>query len=105
MSSEISQTEKTNTTGSHSSQESKNKAKHQGHRHSEQAGVVRGRGQEWVKWVRIAEKEEERYQAECEALSRVADEPVRKPKPQPRTVSEADVRAAFERGILSWRLL
>ena len=53
MSSEISQTEKTNTTGSHSSQESKNKAKHQGHRHSEQAGVVRGRGQEWVKWVKV----------------------------------------------------
>lgn len=60
---------------------------------------------EWVKWMRIAEKEEERYQAECEALSRVTDEPVRKPKPQPRAVSDADVRAAFERGILSWQLL
>lgn len=55
--------------------------------------------------MRIAEKEEERYQAECEVLSRVADESVRKPKTQSRTVSEADVRAAFERGILSWRLL
>ena len=61
--------------------------------------------QTWLKWKEHAEKEEERYQAECEALSRVTDESVRKPKTQSRTVSEADVRAAFERGILSWRLL
>lgn len=61
--------------------------------------------QTWMKWKERAEKEERRYQAECEALARTADEPVRKPKPQPRAVSDADVRAAFERGILSWRLL
>lgn len=60
---------------------------------------------EWLKWKARAEKEEQRYRAECEAFSRAADDPVRKSKPQPRAVSEADVRAAFERGILSWRLL
>ena len=61
--------------------------------------------QTWLKWKEHAEKEEQRYQAECEALARIANESVRKPKPQPRAVSEADVRAAFERGILSWWLL
>ncbi len=61
--------------------------------------------QTWLKWKEHAEKEEQRYRAECEAFSRTVNESVRKPKPQPRTVSDADVRAAFERGILSWRLL
>lgn len=61
--------------------------------------------QTWLKWKERAEKEEQRYRAECEAFSRAADDPVRKPRPQPRAVSDADVRAAFERGILSWRLL
>lgn len=61
--------------------------------------------QTWLKWKEHAEKEEQRYQAECEALARIANESVRKPKPQPRAVSDADVHAAFERGSLSWRLL
>lgn len=61
--------------------------------------------QTWLKWKEHAEKEEQRYRAECEAFSRTANESVRKPKPQPHAVSETDVRAAFERGILSWRLL
>lgn len=61
--------------------------------------------QTWMKWKERAEKEEQRYQAECEALARTAEEPVRKPQPQPRAVSDADVRAVFERGTLSWRLL
>lgn len=61
--------------------------------------------QTWMKWKERAEKEEQRYQAECEAFSRAADDSVRKPRPQPRAVSDADVRVAFERGSLSWRLL